>query len=163
MPEGEPREITPEEEWQITCHEAGHAVMAVRLEMSFVRAARGPGEFGEVEVGITPLDDPNRACSQEEIVKWRLFYAGGAAAEVVCFGKYRTYAASRDRALHERLEKLAAGGRVDGWNQDIESAVKLLDREAIAKVATNLARHGQLSEEQIYDLFDRKPPWWNNA
>jgi hypothetical protein len=156
----ESRQITAEEMWQITCHEAGHAVIAVRLQVPFERAVRGGGEKGEVEVGITPAEHPDRVWSRETISQWQLFYTGGAAAEILLFGKYREYAAERDRYLHGRLEELLIKRRAGGWQQDIESALRILDHDSIHRVAMDLNRCGELTEEQVYALFDRKPPWW---
>jgi len=34
-------EITPEEEWKITCHEAGHAVMGVYHSIPMIDVIRG--------------------------------------------------------------------------------------------------------------------------
>jgi hypothetical protein len=46
------RTITPEEEWQIACHEAGHAIVAVRCQVPLLFIKRGKGEHGIAEVGI---------------------------------------------------------------------------------------------------------------
>jgi hypothetical protein len=154
------REITTEEDWQITCHEAGHATLAVRYCISFVEVKRGDGEFGELEASGCPLDHPGRSWPQDVISRWQHFYAAGAAAEQLMFGSFRPYAASRDLFLHGRLEELRPECRQNAWNQDIKAALKVLDRDSVEKVAKALACDRKLSDEQVYALFDRKPPWW---
>jgi hypothetical protein len=153
------RELTPEEAWQITCHEAGHAVGAVRLQIPFSHIERGDGEHGEVAVGVGPIENPNRNRTQDEISRWQQFYAAGAAGEQVLFGCYREYASRRDRYLHEVLEKRWCPNRSGGWDQDIQFAMKVLDRESIEKVAQKLDQHKKLTDEQVCELLGCAPPW----
>jgi hypothetical protein len=152
--------ITPLENWQITCHEAGHAVLAVRFNMSFLSVERGDGAQGQLEACGNPLSNPDRGWSKEVIAQWQQFYAAGAAAELLLFGSYREYACSRDTILHDQLERMRPDGRRDGWAKDVDSAVKLLDRESIEKVAKKLDQERKLTDEEVYQLFGMRPPWW---
>ncbi len=155
-----PKQVTAEEAWQITCHEAGHAVMGVRHQIAFLHVERGDGEHGEVPVGVGPLeDDPSRNRTQDEISRWQQFYAAGAAAEMLLFGGYRDYGSRSDRYLHDLLEKRRSPNRNGGWEQDIQSAMKVLDRESVEKIAKELDRHKNLSVEQVYELLGCAPPW----
>ena len=87
----EPRQPTHEEAWKITCHEAGHAVAGVRLNVPFTHVERGDGEHGAVPVGVGPVDAPDHDWTDDEISRWQQFYAAGAAAEKLLFGEYREY------------------------------------------------------------------------
>jgi hypothetical protein len=154
------RQIIGEKAWQITCHEAGHAIVGVRLEIPFLHVERGDGEHGEVPVGVGPNEEPRSDWTLEEIARWQQFYAAGAAAERLLFGAYREYGARRDRHLHELLERQWRPGRAGGWDQDIRCAMELLDRASVEKVARELDRQRRLSDEQVYELLDCKPPWY---
>lgn|GEM_PF-6185344 len=110
----EPRQLTPEEEWQITCHEAGHAVVGVRHQIPFWQVERGEREHGEVPIGVGPIVNPDRNWTEDEISRWQQFYAAGAAAEQLLFGTYREYAACRDRHFHDILERRWRANRSDG-------------------------------------------------
>jgi hypothetical protein len=114
----EPRQLTPEEEWQITCHEAGDAIVGARLQISFLHVERGDGEHGEVHIGVGPIEDPDGDWTEDEISRWQQFYAAGAAAEKLLFGDYREYASRRDRYLHEVLEKRWRPNRSGAWEKD---------------------------------------------
>jgi len=153
-----PRQVTPEEAWQITCHEAGHAVVGVRHQINFLHVERGDGEHGEVPVGVGPIENPSRNWTQDEISRWQQFYTAGAAAEQLLFGAYREYGSSHDRCLHDVLEKRWRPNRCGGWDQDIQSAMKLLDRESIVNVAKELDRQKKLTDEQVYELLGCAPP-----
>jgi hypothetical protein len=155
----EPREITREEAWQITCHEAGHAIVGVRLQIPFLHVERGDGEQGEVEVGACPYECPDGDWTQDEISRWQTFYAGGAAAEKLMFDSHREYGSRRDEFLHSELEKRRLPVRSDGWDRDIQSAMALIDRESVQKVASELDRRKKLTEEQAYELLGCAPPW----
>jgi hypothetical protein len=155
-----PRQFTREELWQVTCHEAGHAVVGVRLEIPFLYVERGDGEHGEVPVGVGPLENPGRSRSPSEISRWQQFYAAGAAAEQLLFEGYRDYWASRDKFLHEQLEKLRSQSRADAWDQDVRNALSVLDRESVEKVARALDHHRKLTDVQVYELLDRVPSWY---
>jgi hypothetical protein len=152
------RQVTQEEAWQITCHEAGHAVVAVRLNIPILHVERGDAEHGEVPPGVGPIDSPNHNWTVDKVSQWQLFYAAGAAAEKLLFGNYREYAARGDRSRHAQLEKRWCPNRSKGWDQDIQAAIEILDRGSIEKVAKELDQRGKLSEEDVYQLLDRIPP-----
>jgi len=155
----EPRRLAPEEQWQITCHEAGHAVVGARRQIPFLRVERGDGEYGEVPVGVGPIENPDGSWTEDEISRWQQFFAAGAAAEQLLFGTYREYASRRDRSFHDVLERRWRANRCSGWDQDIQSAMELLDCESVEKVARELDRHGKLSDEQVYELLGCQLPW----
>jgi hypothetical protein len=152
------RLLTTKEAWQITCHEAGHAVAAVRLKVRFFYVERGTSEQGKVEFGVAPIENPNRKRSEEEISRWQQFYAAGAAAERLLFGHYREYASSSDQRNHAKFEKQYRIGRLNGWDQDIQSVMNVLDCGAIEIVAKELDQQRKLTEEQVYELLGCVPP-----
>jgi hypothetical protein len=154
------RVVTREEAWQITCHEAGHAVVAVRHQIPFECVERGDGEHGEVQVDLCPLDDPSKNWTKDEIRNWLQFYVAGAAAELLLFGRYREYASSRDRILHDQIEKQWSSNRETGWEKDIQSAMEVLDRESVERVAKELDSQKKLTDEQVYKLLGSEPPWY---
>jgi hypothetical protein len=155
-----PRTGPPDEAWQITCHEAGHAVAAVFLEVMFECVERGDGDFGQVPVGVGPLDNPLRSWTEDEVSCWQRFYAAGAAAEKLLFAAYRPYACRVDQSLHNKLEKLRSTQRNDGWEQDVEAAVAILDQQSIEKVACELDHERKLTAEQVYEILGCVPPWY---
>jgi ATP-dependent Zn protease len=153
--------VAPDESHRVLYHEAGHAVVAVRHQIPFLHVERMEGDNGKVEVGVVgPLESPDRAHSQEEIAGWQRFYAAGAAAERLFFGEYRDYGTKADRALHDRLEKLRSIQRDRAWDVDIQSAMKVLDRKSVQKIAEALGQDIKLGEEQVHDLLGCKPSWW---
>ncbi len=153
------RQITAEAAWKITCHEAGHAVVAARLKVPFCYVRRKGGNQDLTEVAVGPLESTEDNRTQEEIARWQQFYAAGAAAELLLFGCYRPYAASRDRFLHDKCEKMRQQSRNDGWEDDIESALIVLNRDSIEKVAKELDRNGELSDEEVCDLLGCPYSW----
>jgi hypothetical protein len=152
--------IAPDESQRVLYHEAGHALEAVRNRIPFCHVEIMTGENGEVSVGVGPLETPNRAHSQDEIARWQMFYAAGAAAERLFFGDYQDHGTKVDRAHHDRLEKLRSVQRNGAWDLDIQSAMKVLDCESVHKIAEALGQHGKLSEVQVHDLLGCKPCWW---
>jgi hypothetical protein len=156
----EPRFLTNAEAWQITLHEAGHAVAAVRLDFNVEFVERGDGEHGETRAIGCPLDHPDRQGPLEAIRQWQQFYAAGAASELLIIGSYREYASARHMFLHGKLENRRTHVRANGgWSEDIEAVIKILDRESILKVARKLHPKGWLDDEQLYGLFQLVPPW----
>ena len=98
------RYLTPEEQWQITCHEAGHAIVAVRHRILFDYVERGEGEHGLVKLTIDPLG-PNNGLDESQLLQYQEFYAGGAAAERLLFNTDRDYALRVDKCCHNKLEQ----------------------------------------------------------
>jgi hypothetical protein len=151
------RLITSEESWMISCHEAGHAVIAVRRRILFEYVQRGKGEHGLVKSCGGPIENPDRPWPQDEIARWQQFYAAGAAAELLLFGTYREYGSRRDRALHEKLEKRRYPSRVNAWKVEIQFASQILDRESVERVAKELERRKKLKYEHVHYLLGCKP------
>ena len=155
-----PRQITPEEAWQITCHEAGHSIVAARLGLPFQRVVRGDGEHGEVEVCWSPVDDgPTRDRDQDVLSRWQQFYAAGAATEILLFDSYRAFASRHDQACHDLIEKRRCPIRADAWEQDIRLAKQILDRDSVDTVARELARRGELSDKEVCELLKCPLSW----
>jgi hypothetical protein len=150
------RQVTPEDAWRITCHEAGHAVAAVRNQIAFSHVERGDGEQGQMVFDHGPIENPTSNWTKEAISRWQQVYAAGAAAELLLFGDYRRYASSRDQRLHDKLEKCWCPDRSGGWEKDIQSALKLLDRESLEKVAEKLERRKKLSGEKVHEILSFK-------
>jgi hypothetical protein len=164
------REITPDLAWKITCHEAGHAIVAARCGVLFDYAERDEGEHGQVQLTHGLFEDPEKEWCLDEIAPLQLYYAGGDAAEEVLFGSHREGAALKDKLLHAELEKLREQlgytRREDGWGQDVESAKQHLDREKVEKLARALDRQPvqadgmkRLTYEEVYGLLGLKLPW----
>jgi hypothetical protein len=153
------RNITPEEHWQITCHEAGHAIVAVRRGITFQHVIRGDGEHGEVELAVNPIDDPEGDFDAVRLSHYQEFYAGGAAAERLMFGTDRAYALRCDEDCHEKLERRLGRCRNQGFEEDIQSALKILDHCSVEKVAKELADKGKLNMEQVAALTGCRLPW----
>jgi hypothetical protein len=151
------RQISRDEHWKISCHEAGHAIVGVRLELPLERVLRGEGEKGEVEPAINPIEEPDGDWTPEQISQWRQFYAAGAAAEILLFGRYREYGSRDDRDTHDFLEETWQPNRTHGWDRDIQAALDILDRHSIENVARELDRRGELSEDQVRELLGLAP------
>ena len=154
-----PMQDTPEETWRIACHEAGHAVVGVRHKIPIEFIEIGEGENGEVSFSFSPIDRPTGKPSLTEISQWQQAYAAGAAAEQLLFGHYREYGSCHDRNLHNEWEKLRHQMRREGWDRDIHSAIKILDRESVEKVARALVRAEKLSGEDVHKLLGCILPW----
>ncbi len=159
MSEPEPKPPPHDESRRVMYHEAGHAVLGVHHQLAFLHVEVKDDDCGEVPIGVGPLENTTRAHSLAEIFRWQLFYAAGTAAELLVFGSRREYGAQCDRALHAKLERMRGAPRSNGWEMDIQSAVKVLDRESVEKIAKALERRKKLSVEQVYALLDRETPW----
>jgi hypothetical protein len=151
--------ITPKEDWQITCHEAGHAVICVRRSILFDYALRGEGDQGIVVLTQGWIKDPREVYSPGQIESLLLYYAGGPAAEEVLFNVHRGAAANHDRSMHAQLEKHRRSKRENGWQQDIQAAIKILDCESVLKVARALHRKKKLINVEVYRILGCDPPW----
>jgi hypothetical protein len=120
----------------------------------------GDGGFGQVPFGVGPLEaDPNANIAEDEISRWQKASASGAAAEMLLFGRYRDYGCSNDRAQHERLEKRRSTARNNGWDEDVQSTLDILDEESVLTVARRLLRDRNLSDETVYELLGTPAPW----
>jgi len=174
-----PEPITKDEAWRITCHEAGHAFMAVYGEILFTHVERDGLYYGLVNAVAGPLEfAPNgerRGGTPDEISRWQRYYAGGAAAEQLLFGELRGKNADGtdpygfDKGRHRQCEELLGNNRCDGWEQDIQSAKQSLaeNRDSLMKIATALHgkltigsdRRERLTDDEVYNLLGRKPSW----
>ena len=140
-------------EWPSLCHEAGHVIVAIKVNIAFEHVEIRKGGCGEVDIALGPLDCAPDECTNEEIRRWQQFYAAGAAAETLLCGDYRAYASRKDRELHARLQSRFLQGRSTGWEMDVERVIHLLNRDTVEMVANALAKHRKLSEDQVYELL----------
>ena len=157
--EREHRDITKQEHWRITCHEAGHAVFAVRCGIVFLYIERGAGEHALLELAINPVDEPDHNWSRSDILKWQEFYAAGAAAERLLFNDDRAYALRCDKCNHAKLETRLKRFRSRGFDEDLKSAMTHLDGDAIEKVATELEKRMRLEFEDVSTIIGQPLPW----
>lgn len=154
------------DDWRICCHEAGHAVVAIKLQIPLEQITRGEGTNGEVE----PIHDPSDNCDQKTRARYQLFYAAGAAAERIVFGtERRTFdelvdPLEGDRKQHERLESQE---RQNAFGIDVEEAIACFGGEDgkkfIERVAALLkerrdkdGRKGQITQEEVAEIIGDK-------
>jgi hypothetical protein len=154
------------DDWRICCHEAGHAIVAIKLDIPLEKITRGEGTKGEVE----PIHDPNDNCDQKQWAKYQLFYAAGAAAERIVFGTedrifdYLVDPLEGDKQQHKRLESRE---RPNAFETDIEKTVSFLGgkeaKQIIYRVATLLkerrntdGREGQITQEEVAEITGDK-------
>ena len=92
---------------RVAVHDAGHAIIAVKLGILFDHVKLGPGpEDGEVPPTFSPFDKESRP-APDDIPKWRSFYAGGAAAEHIAFDSIRSHAIRCDAKRHDGLKRFS--------------------------------------------------------
>lgn len=151
--------IMPDESWRVLYHEAGHGVVAVRHRMVFEYVEVRENDWGEVPPIGGPLAHPDRTHSTDEIARWQLFYAAGAAAEMLFFGNWREHGAQIDVERHGRLERMRRIPRQDAWGLDIQAAMKVLDRASVVALAEELNCHKKLDVERVYALLRCETPW----
>jgi hypothetical protein len=152
-----------DDDWKITCHEAGHAIVAVLHEITFDSVHRGDGEDNEVEVNSSPLDDENDDWTDDTLRQWQQFCAAGAAAERLLFQNERQHAIGRDKFLHEKLEQRLNRHRADGFDEDVRAAMRLLDPCLIDNVAKELATKRKLTYDEVANLIEYRPSWEGSA
>jgi hypothetical protein len=146
------------DDWRICCHEAGHAIVAVKLAIMLERIARGEGTKGVVE----PFHDPD--CNEpHDRASFQLFYAGGAASERLVFGtEARTFdyiadPLEDDKKKHRGLE---CRGRPNAFEADVDEAMLLLGgdkaKKTIEEVANLLGqrrdedgKEGTITQEEV--------------
>src|SRR5262245_16429055 len=115
----------------ITCHEAGHALAAVRLEIPFEFVYRGIGEDGGVELSVSPISDRDHDWSDDDLHQYQLFYVAGRAAERRLFANDRSYAVREDIRFHSELA--SRRGTLSGlaaFEADAKAGMELLDDES---------------------------------
>ncbi|WP_199169866.1 hypothetical protein [Rhodopirellula bahusiensis] len=154
------------DDWRICCHEAGHAVVAVKLRIPVNKITRGEGTFGEVQ----PIHDASDNCDQKSLVRYQLFYAAGAAAERIVFGtEKRTFdelvdPLEGDRQQHEQLE---SHERLNAFGIDIEETIACFGGEDGKKIIERVAallkerrdkdgRKGQITQEEVAEIIGDK-------
>jgi hypothetical protein len=155
------RKFRMSDEWTIACHEAGHAIIAIRHRIAFTSAEIGPNEHGMVEPSMNPIDDDELEWTKEDVKRYQEFYAAGAAAERLMFRKEREHAQTSDKSCHEQLERLGEQIRSSGFEEDVEAAIGLLDRTLIEAVARKLRDHGKLTVEDVCAEM-KCSPWWES-
>lgn len=151
-----------DEDWKIACHEAGHAVFAItqRMREMWVEWAKvGENEYGEIQLVATPHDSPDDDWTANQLVRYQLYYAAGAAAEQHLFQQHRLHAIVCDFKLHKELESLLKRNRPTGFDDDIEAAMQSLDPDSVRTVAQNLFESKLLTGEQVAGLIGVTPPW----
>jgi hypothetical protein len=147
------------ESWKISCHEAGHAVVAVKLDVILDYVERGDPRDDRAQPVLDLLNALPHEQTPDRISRYQRFYAGGAAAEVVLFGAYRLPACAEDRRLHRKLEELRDEHRSDAWDLDVQEAVGLLDKNSVEVVAKALHPRGKLIHERVCELIGWILPW----
>lgn len=129
-------------------HEAGHAVVAVRLGMRFVSAHAVPSSnvhgvlFGQTRMMNLPADPMENAI---------VIYAG-PAAEREFFGRARPVAGTDRTQLRE-----LAGDRGEPWRRRARERARELvraNRAAVERVATALLLHGWLTDGDVLELVN---------
>jgi hypothetical protein len=151
--------ISDKEAWQIACHEAAHAVIAVHHRFDLENV-----EMIDEENAITrplggPIEDLHKVWVVEEVRKWQEFYAAGIAAERLLFGEDRGHGWEVDKELHDKLERRYSRTHINAWEADIENTMKLLDCESVEKVAKELQLTRKLDGDIVYAILGIKPPW----
>jgi hypothetical protein len=152
----------PDEDWKINCHEAGHAIVAVRHEITFDCVKRADGEKDEVFVAPNPVDDNEcEWCewSDAELMRVQEYYAAGAAAERIMFQEERQHASREDRCNHDKLERQLNRQREFGFEEDVQGAMRLLDRCSIEKVAARLQEKRTLDFDEVARTIGYTPSW----
>ena len=153
------RPIAPDEAWKITCHEAGHAIFAVRHGIIFESVKRGTGEHGIVKLCANPIDNPEEQWSPRELQVWQEFYAAGAAAERLLFDTDRYYALRSDISNHAVLERRLNRERASGFEEDVQSATRQLDSCSIEVVARELQSKTDMTFEEVAAVIGGSVPW----
>lgn len=126
-------------------HEAGHAVAACGLGILFdtVRIIYNV----EVDLVNNPIDYPEQA-TDEELPKYLLGYAAGAAAEDVVFGVRREWGCAQDRQNHKRC----GGTNFDGDAAEVRK-YGWFTKTLLLKVASLLEEHRVLSDREVRQVL----------
>lgn len=126
-------------------HEAGHAVAAYLLDIAFweVQITYHAG----VEFTINPLDDPADV-KDEDLPKYCLAYAAGAAAEDLVFGKRWEWGCKGDRHCHKQ-------SRGTDFDADAAQVGQMpgFTRSAVAKVASLLEQRRTITHDDVEQVL----------
>jgi hypothetical protein len=151
--------MNDDDAWRISCHEAGHAIVAVRLLLPFDSVERGLGDQGFVD-GSNPIDDDEDQCWPNDCLrKYQCFYAAGAAAEKLLFELWREPALRVDRKHHALIEQRLNQHRTSGFDEDIQAAARLLKACEVESVAKQLAQKRKLTFAEVAELIGCQLPW----
>jgi hypothetical protein len=150
--------LGPDDDWRVAVHESGHAIAAVKFGFIFQQVEVGPNEHGEVDVQFSPLDRKHSDASQEELMRWQIFYAAGAAAEHLVFDEIREHGIRKDRADHCRVNEMLVG-RESTFEDSVQKAIQLLDSKLLQSVAKELHKSSRLSIEEMHSLVGVPIPW----
>jgi hypothetical protein len=138
---------------RITCNEAGHAIVAVYKKIPFTRVWRGREEDGGVCLGVNPVDNWKLAWMEPRIREYQEFYAAGAAAERIMFKKDREGVVAIDKGNHGKLDRRLNRTRKDGFEEDIQAAMRLLDRRLIERVVKQLDAKAEMTFEEVAEII----------
>jgi hypothetical protein len=150
-----------DDEWKIACHEAGHAIVAVRHRIAFTSAEVGPSDHGMVAPALNPVDDEEHEWSEDAVNRYQQFYAAGAAAERLLFNDERKQALKLDKNCHERIERRRLQPRACGFEDDIRAAMALFDLISVRTVARKLQAQRVLTVEDVCMAMGCSP-WWEH-
>ena len=130
-------------------HEAGHAVAACLLGILFSEAQI------IYNAGVNPVrtpcdasyssETPSDFCAEDRF-NYRLFYAAGAAAEDLVFGKRREWGCVGDRRCHSHPE--CGGTDFDGDAAKVRNTCGF-SKSVLLKIASLLEARGSLSCDDI--------------
>lgn len=159
LPYSTESELQTDDPRRVAVHEAGHAIIAVKLGVLFEYAELGPGpEDGQVSPIFSPFDKDSRPDSAD-IPKWRLFYAGGAAAEYIAFNSIRRHAIRCDVNHHADLNRICEDKTHASFEASIVLATGQLSVREIYAVADALERTRKLSYDDVCSIVGVTPPW----
>jgi len=154
-----PRDDAEHQKWRAACHEAGHALVAVYQGRAFVAKIRDDGDGnwgGNLDYAINnPLEQPGLNWSDDELAKWQQCYAAGCASEQMMCGDCPADRCQTDRERHGALGGMRRSRRPNGWEEDVQSVRRFLDRRHVEMVANEFihSKEGQLDHEDVRKLL----------
>lgn len=149
------------QDWRVSCHEAGHAIVLVGLGLAIRLVRTGADAVTEW------VDDPfDPARTQQEILACLTAHAAGAAAEEIVFGKVIAPGLRRDCASYRQLRwhLPEAGGQdwLQQWKVDVARARAILEVQPLRAIARELHARGELTHLEVAAMMtpplDADPP-----